>query len=256
MDDSRFDALTRRVTTRLTRRTNLGLLAGASLPLLGLSESADAKKKKITLCFNGQTVKKPKKQARKLQKKGATKGACDPTLCGNGGPCTVFLTSSSFTGSEIGGLAGGDANCATLASGAGLSGTFKAWLSAGDETPGTRFDNVNRGGPYRLIANSGDGGNPPPLVATDFADLLSCGTTCLQSGIDRDEDGQVRAINPGAWTGTLANGNASADTCSGWTSTAGNGLFGNRADNTTLWTENSSGPCTFAFPIYCFQQAI
>lgn len=68
----RFAGITRMIAARLTRRTGLGLLAGASLPLLGLAAATDAKKyKKITLCFNGKTVKKPKKQAKKLLKQGA-----------------------------------------------------------------------------------------------------------------------------------------------------------------------------------------
>ncbi|HYL59494.1 MAG TPA: hypothetical protein VEU51_11520, partial [Candidatus Acidoferrales bacterium] len=40
----------------------------------------------------------------------------------------VFVTSSTFDG-NLGGQAGADADCASLASGAGLAGTFKAWLS-------------------------------------------------------------------------------------------------------------------------------
>ena len=261
MQQDGLDGLVQRISARLSRRTGLGLLAGASIPFLGVAAAADAKKrkeKKLTLCVNGQTVKKPKNKAKKLQKKGATKGACDPTLCGNGGPCAVFVTSSAFTGSEIGGLAGGDAKCAAIASGAGLPGTFKAWLSAGAETPGTRFDNVNRAGPYRLVANNDDGGNPPPVVTTDFADLISCGATCLQNAIDRDQAGTVQVVDKTVWTGTLANGSASADTCSAWTSDS-LGAFGQSgfsSDNTDLWTEEFSRSCSNAFKLYCFQQAV
>ncbi|MFN8678267.1 MAG: hypothetical protein U0Z70_17935 [Thermomicrobiales bacterium] len=297
MDSIRFDGFARAVATRLTRRTGLGLIAGGSLPLLGLAAATDAKKKKkITLCLNGQTVKKPKKKAKKLLKQGATKGACAggcgsnqklcnatcipagdccvdtnctgddvcengacvPLRCGNGGPCTVFMAAvnTGFTGSQIGGLAGGDAKCQAAADGANLSGTYKVWLSAGSDTPGTRFSNIAQAGPYRLVPNAGDGGNPPPTVAENFADLFTCGGgTCLNNAINRDENGQVQGGNPGVWTGTLANGNASADTCAGWTSTAGNGLIGSGTSNTTTWTENIPGACTGAFPIYCFQQA-
>ena len=298
MDAPRFDGFARTVATRLTRRTGLGLLAVASIPILGLAEDTDAKKKKkITLCFNGDTVKKPKKKAKKLLKKGATKGACvdgcgknqkpcndvcipagdccvdndctgddvcedgtcEPLRCGNGGPCTVFMTNDGFDGAQIGGLAGGDAKCqaAADASTANLTGTFRAWLSAGSDTPGTRFSNLADAGPYRLVPNGGDGGNPPPLVATDFADLLSCGATCLQSAINRNQDGQVQGGNPGVWTGTLANGNASADTCEGWSSdsNAANGMTGSGTNNTTFWTENGPGSCNLDFVLYCFQQA-
>lgn len=299
MDAPRFDGFARSISNRLNRRTGLGLLAGVSIPFLGLAEETDAKKKKkITLCFNGQTVKKPKNKAKKLQKKGATQGACVngcasnqqlcegtcipaddccvdndcigddvcengscvPLRCGNGGPCTVFMAAvnTGFTGAQIGGLAGGDAKCqaAADASTANLTGTFRAWLSAGSETPGTRFSNLANAGPYRLVPNVGDGGNPPPTVAENFADLLSCGGgICLNNAINRDENGVAQGGNPAVWTGTLASGTASADTCSGWTSTGGNGLFGSGTSNTTTWTENFSGACTGALPIYCFQQA-
>jgi hypothetical protein len=296
MDATRFDGFARAVATRLARRTGLGLIAGSSLPLLGLVTTTDAKKKKITLCFNGQTVKKPKKKAKKLLKKGATKGACGnggcpggqkacgsgcipltdccvntdctgddvcengacvPLRCGNGGACTVFMTAAGFTGSQINGLAGGDAACQAAAATAGLAGTFKAWLSAGNDTPGTRFDNVNEAGPYLLVANAAfDGGNPPPTVAENFADLFSCGGgDCLNNAINRDENGQVLGGIPSVWTGTLANGNASVDTCSGWTSTATNGLLGSGTSTTTAWTENVSFDCTSPNVIYCFQQA-
>jgi hypothetical protein len=299
MDAPRFDGFARRISARLTRRTSLGLLAGASLPLLGLAEATDAKKKKkITLCSNGQTVKAPKKKAKKLQKKGATKGACVngcgknqkpcdgacipagdccvnsdctgddvcvngdcvPLRCGNGGPCTVFMAAvnTGFTGAQIGGLDGGDAKCqaAADASTANLTGTFRAWLSAGSETPETRFSNIAKAGPYRLVPNNFDGGNPPPTVAENFADLFSCGGgICLNNAINRDENGVAQGGNPGVWTGTLATGNASADTCSGWTSTAGNGLLGSGTSNTTTWSESVQGACNLAFPIYCFEQA-
>lgn len=45
MDGSGFDGLTRRLSNRLNRRTGLGVLGGAGLPLLGISAVANAKKK-------------------------------------------------------------------------------------------------------------------------------------------------------------------------------------------------------------------
>eukprot|EP01083_Nonionella_stella_P197664 726502_1 len=40
----------------------------------------------------------------------------------------VFVTSESYTGSQIEGIAGAHSECQTLADAAGLIGTFKAWL--------------------------------------------------------------------------------------------------------------------------------
>lgn len=296
MDAPRFDRFTTGVSARLTRRTGLGLLAGVSLPLLGLSGDADAKKKKkITLCVNGKTVKAPKKKVKKLLKQGATKGACaegcpggqkacgsgcipvgdccvddDCTgtdfcqngvcialSCGNGGACTVFQTSAAFDGGQIGGLAGGDAKCQQAADNADLGGTFKAWLSFGLDTPETRFTNLDKTGPYRLVANGSDGSNPPPKVADNFADLFTCGSgACLDNAIIRDENGVTMPSNQGVWTGTEENGSAAGDTCSGWTSTLVNGLGGLNSATTGLWTDfGVTAPCTVPSGLYCFQQA-
>ena len=139
MDAPQFDRFARGISARLSRRRGLELLASGTLPLLGLISEADARKKKITLCANGQTVKVPKKKAKKLLKQGATKGACPggcasgqkpcgnacipvadccvdddcsgddicengecvPLRCGNGGPCTVFMTAVGFTALQI-----------------------------------------------------------------------------------------------------------------------------------------------------------
>ena len=259
MEASQFVGLARHISARLTRRTGFGLLAGASLPFLGLITDSNAKKKKkITLCFNGQAVKKSKKKARKLAKKGATRGNCEPLRCGNGGPCTVFVTSIEFTGAELAGLSGGDAKCQAVADGASLPGTFKAWLSEGSQSPKTRFTNIAKAGPYHLVANASDGGNPPPLVATDFADLTTCPSgICLQHAIDRNQNGELSLSS--VWTGTLADGDAADNTCLGWTS-AGDfefGVIGGTDKINADWT----GTTTFSFvcaatePIYCFQQA-
>jgi hypothetical protein len=45
------------------------------------------------------------------------------------GPNIVFATSSTWAPQALGGLAGADEKCQTLADGAGLDGTFVAWLS-------------------------------------------------------------------------------------------------------------------------------
>lgn len=203
-------------------------------------------------------MKKPKKKANKLLNQGALKGACDTTLCGNGGPCTVFVTAAEFTISEIDGLAGGDARCQAAANTANLNGTYKAWLPFGSDTPGTRFSNVTRAGPYRLVANGSDGTNPPPLVVTDFATLIACSVpgSCLQSAINRTETGSVAAGAFGAWTGTFHNGVSTGNHCSGWTSEmAPSGGVGHCDMTDNQWTNYGSSLCDQANRLYCFQQA-
>src|SRR5262249_6546533 len=69
---------------------------------------------------------------------------CEPSGA-NDPECTIrcmdakkimFVSSQQFTGGSIGGIAGGDAKCQTLAEAAGLPGTFKAWLATtGGDSP-------------------------------------------------------------------------------------------------------------------------
>ena len=74
-------------------------------------------------------------------------------------PRSVFVT-GTFDG-NLGGLAGADAECQSRATGAGLSGTFLAWLSDGVTDPDARFDKT--GGPFVLTSGV--------VLATDWADL-------------------------------------------------------------------------------------
>lgn len=78
MDDSRLDRLARFADAPRTRRSAAVLLSAvAAPPLLGsIPVDARKKKKKFTLCLDGQTIKASKKNKKKLLKQGATPGAC------------------------------------------------------------------------------------------------------------------------------------------------------------------------------------
>ncbi len=300
MDDPRFDALVTRLAGGLSRRRGLGLLAGAGLPLVGLAGTADAgKKKKVTLCRNGQTVSVPKKKARKLLQQGATKGACPagcpagqrpcntaciPTgdccfsndcpgndfcvggtcvsrRCGSGGPCVVFQ-SQGVLGTALNGLAGADQFCTTSAAAVpALAGRpFKAWLSAGNQTPLTRFTNTAFAGPYVLVGNASDNGGPPPTVADSFADLITCEggapQQCLKAPILRRENGSDLAVSAFVWTGTNADGSGAANTCDDWKDGPINqGQVGETAKTTSEWTNSASQRCSSTVnSVYCFEQ--
>lgn len=86
MDANQFDARTTHLAAHLSRRRGLGALMalglGASV-LPGTTEARKKRKKKITLCQNGQTIK-VKKRKYKQKYPGATVGACPactPTTC-------------------------------------------------------------------------------------------------------------------------------------------------------------------------------
>lgn len=126
-------------------------------------------------------------------------GICELNVCQPPPPpsgAIVFLSSQMYTG-NLGGLAGADQNCQTLAAAAGLQGTFAAYLGST-----TRL--TQRQGAYRLVNGT--------VVANDAAGFFS---SSHLAPIDRDERGAFTGGE--VWTGSG---------CSGWTTTAGTGPVG------------------------------
>lgn len=111
MDESRLDRISTVVAAARTRRTLARVLA--VLPLAGagglLGDAAEARrtqragrrnrddgvqtekknKRRVRVCLKGQTIRVPKKKLKKLFRKGATRGRCQPDGGGGGGgKCT------------------------------------------------------------------------------------------------------------------------------------------------------------------------
>jgi hypothetical protein len=180
---------------------------------------------------------------------GCSVGDCIGGVCGK----AVFVTSQSFTG-NVGGLAGADAICQTLAIAAGLPGKYLAWLSTMSSPPSKRFQKFD--GPYVLVDGT--------IVANDWGDLTD-GT--LESPIVLTESGALGSAavagicGSSVWTGTDLDGFATnTDDCDGWTSATGThsvtyGDFG-AVDN--QWTNgcyrNEDGDCSVVLPLLCFEQ--
>lgn len=132
----------------------------------------------------------------------------------------VFVTSSTSTTGNLGGLSGADARCQSLASGVGLGNkTWRAYLSAERDASGARVDARSRIGPGPWANVNG------VVVATDLNDLHS---RRGDAAIFVDERGQ--RIN-GQWSGSpgpvqhdiLTGSNADGTlmvgfTCADWTS--------------------------------------
>src|SRR5262249_23852873 len=74
----------------------------------------------------------------------------------------VFVSSTTYTG-NLGGLSGADAKCQSLATSAGHTGTFKAWLS--DDLVDAKSRLTHAMMPYVLVDGT--------IVATGFNDLTS-----------------------------------------------------------------------------------
>jgi|GEM_PF-3369900 len=152
----------------------------------------------------------------------------------------VFVTSATAT-ANYNGLTQADTVCQNLATAAGLSGTFRAWLSNATDSPSTRFTQSTV--PYKLVDGT--------QIADNWTDLTD-GT--IDNPINKTET-NGGPPNTSVYSGTTANGTVVADEhCSNWTG-APKASVGNTGETGSGWTLSSKGKsCSFHYPIYCFEQ--
>lgn len=154
-------------------------------------------------------------------------------------PKWAFILGADYDGALIGGLAGADAKCADQASGAGLPGTYVAWLSTSSTFAPNRLRSDLT--PYALVDGT--------KIATSKL-ALSSGT--LLHAIDLTASGVPRVTY--VWTGTLPDGTTAAGaTCTNWTSNSTLGGRGWAGDTAGTWTYHSNESCAAARPFYCFE---
>lgn len=178
-------------------------------------------------------------------------------------PRTVFLTSGAGpnTNGNFGGLAGADGYCQMLAEGAGLTGTYMAWLTDGDAAnePAQRFGSTEFRGWYMLPTD------PKTPVARGWEDLTTPNDGMpmdyLQAAITVTEDG-MDAIGANVWTNTNVDGTRATEDmhCDHWTSSSPFpmmvfGHAGVAGPMSGLWTDSETVKCSFGLRLYCFQVA-
>jgi hypothetical protein len=184
---------------------------------------------------------------------GATQ-ACASSQCLNPpAQSIVFVSSKLYSGGGLGGLSGADSACQTLAQAAGLTGTFKAWLSDSTTDAASRLTHW-----------------PTPYVRTDSMQVASNWTQLvsgsLTNAIDLTETkgtpptGSIAAN--AVWTNTNGSGTKFSTTdCGDWKQSNGtvNAFhFGDATRNDAAWTLNSQSTYTGSFcsgtaSIYCIQ---
>ena len=172
----------------------------------------------------------------------------------------IFVTSTTYQGGLLGGLAGADDKCATRAAAAGLAGTYKAWLSDSHRSAASRLTHAT--GNYALIDGT--------VVADSWTDLVG---TNLKHAVDLDELGHayttkttcfvVGGVAP-AWTQTNPDGTIYPTSqglgCGDWTELQHNGFYGNAMVGNILssdshWTDSVCGAaCTEHASLYCLEQ--
>lgn len=163
----------------------------------------------------------------------------------------VFVSSKTYTGdlktagAGVTGADGANKLCNSLAMAAGLSGTWKAWVSVGGTKAASRLTDV---GGWHLMEPGGAAGG------VVFANLAAT-TGSATIAINHNESGADVGAGYPVWTGTLANGNV-GETCADWSSAMGVNTGTRGAGNGTVtWTENNTpAPCDEKKAIYCFEQ--
>jgi hypothetical protein len=185
---------------------------------------------------------------------------CDGTACGQK-PKMVFVTSDTFVGGSLGGLAGADARCTKLAAGANLPpGPYLAWLSDSTGSPASRFPKDV--GPYVLVDGT--------IVANNWIELTADGR--LFHPLDLTQTGGTPPtvtnacgldLDTSVWSNTGYDGNIfSPDfSCGNWSDPMARNAAWGLMDGGNDWSNGCSlsdvAPalaCGSAAPLYCFQQ--
>ena len=168
-----------------------------------------------------------------------------PLHCGTTNKC-AFVTSKVST-ANLGGLAGADATCNTLADAAEMPGTYVAWLSDAATSATSR---IASNGPYAVRSGN--------LVANDLADLVDGPI----APIDEDEWGAKTLVRE-VWTHTDATGSSYGASpfvnspCSNWTDGSNGGGWATVGVNTFAagqWTDVYFQFCDRNISLYCIQQ--
>lgn len=163
-------------------------------------------------------------------------------------PKTVFITSLTYEGGLIGGIAAADAICNAVAVAAVpvLPGIYKAWISDDFIGPATTF--IHNMGPYvNTVGN---------VIANDWIGLTS---GVLLNAIRYSESGVDLTPASGGpidvWTGTDTLGNPVAgQTCNGWTAVGLLGIEGFGNVTNVMWTLGPPLNCADMAHLYCFEQ--
>ena len=170
---------------------------------------------------------------------------------------TVFVTQETFNGA-IQAYADLEDICQFHAVYAGLTGTFKAWLSTDSSDPASTF--VRSTGPYVLVDGT--------IVAANWEDLTN---GSLNNPINIDQYGQPLTGDEFVWTATEADGSyvgiplpeqnvGGSLSCRNWTfaadSIVASGHVGSAQDTGPAWTDAGAAryDCEQFYHLYCFQQ--
>jgi hypothetical protein len=160
-------------------------------------------------------------------------------------PYNKMFVTSTQQNAAFGGLAGADAICAARASSAGLSGTYRAFLSTSTVDARDRMVLPGTTTPARGWVRVD--GQP---FADQVSDMASGSTSRIYYPPKITELNTL--IEDEAFTGSGSLGlKVSGQMCGDWTATTGMGSSGNSADG-DRWYYAESIPCGASYRLYCF----
>lgn len=154
------------------------------------------------------------------------------------------------------GLPRADIYCQTLATNAGLAGTYRAWLSDSNSSPATRFvakmDQVGLPDDFsgRFVLTNGT-----TIIANSWGDLTKPSGLSKPISTDQNNDGASGAV----WTGTGTDGKATSPNCGDWStqSDTQSGTQGSAAAVDKNWTaKDQPSTCDNDARLYCFQVSL
>ncbi len=172
---------------------------------------------------------------------------CDVTLADGvaANEHRVFVTSTTHNG-NLGGLAGADAICQTLADAAGLTLDYVAIMS--DSTTDANDRITLNGGPIYIFDSQGT------RYAVKANGNLWDGQN-LNRAINLSENGSP--VSASVWTGTQVNGTRAMHHCDTWTDELGDyvGQRGSSISSGTQWIDGGFTNCAILTSLYCVSQS-
>ena len=147
----------------------------------------------------------------------------------------AFLSTAKFTPGS--GLAPADAICKSEATGAGLSGTFRALLATTTASALSRF-NMTAG----------------PWVRTDGLPLGTLSSNSLETSLHVHANGTSYSLGGWVWTGASNPSAVGSSSCVSWTSTSTSikGALGSAAEPSYFFYGLALS-CDRSYPVYCLE---
>jgi hypothetical protein len=156
----------------------------------------------------------------------------------------VFVTSETFSGTDMGGALGADGRCQLAGSRqqtapALRNRKWQAWVSDGSISTAARLTHGKK--PYWLPGHI--------LLANSWEQLTSLS---LLHAIDVDETGKTLDPAPSffVWTGTVPNGTAAPERCMDWSLEGSTGAVGNAHAKDSTWSFTGFE----GHPLYCIER--